>query len=350
MTINFRLIVVSFVWMIAITTILSLSLFSDKILEAAQRGVAIWWQVLLPALFPFFVLAELLIGLGIVHFIGKLLDPFMRPLFRLPGSAAFVVVIGFASGYPVSAKLTAHLWEQKMVTREEGERLVAFATTADPIFISSAIAVGFFGNAHIAPLLMVAHYGSALLIGLVTARWSKIHRTPTHNRPTINPVKGAFIAMHEARLLDGRRLTQLVADAIASALRLIIVVGGLVVCFAVFIEFLHTIEILDVCEHMLSRLFAAVQLPPQLASAITNGMFEVTLGAQAAGQNTGTHFMHAVAVAAFVISWTGFSVHAQISSLLSRTDMRYRPFLISRFCHGIIALIFVYLGWPFFME
>ena len=59
-----------------------LSLHPTGALGASLRGLTIWWDVLFPALFPFFVMAELMLGFGIVHFFGALLDPLMRPIFR----------------------------------------------------------------------------------------------------------------------------------------------------------------------------------------------------------------------------------------------------------------------------
>ncbi|GJM81041.1 hypothetical protein HMSSN139_35370 [Paenibacillus sp. HMSSN-139] len=127
--------------------------------QAGVRGLAIWWDVLFPSLFPFFVISEMLLGFGIVHFLGKLLDPLMRPVFRIPGSGGFVLAMGFASGYPVSAKLATKLREQRLVSRAEGERLVSFTTSSDPIFLIGAVSVGFFGNPKLAGALALAHYG-----------------------------------------------------------------------------------------------------------------------------------------------------------------------------------------------
>src|SRR5262245_3465000 len=90
----------------ALLIILLMAMFPAQTLESSLRGLSIWWQVLFPALFPFFVISELLLGFGIVHFFGKLLDPLMRPLFRLPGIGSFVVTMGYVSGYPVGARLT----------------------------------------------------------------------------------------------------------------------------------------------------------------------------------------------------------------------------------------------------
>ncbi|HZG78263.1 MAG TPA: nucleoside recognition domain-containing protein, partial [Paenibacillus sp.] len=69
-------------------------LFPRESVDAGLTGVAIWWDVLFPSLFPFFVVSELMLGFGIVHFFGTLLDPMMRPLFRLPGPGGFVMAMG----------------------------------------------------------------------------------------------------------------------------------------------------------------------------------------------------------------------------------------------------------------
>jgi len=327
-----------------------LILFPTEALQSSTRGLAVWWEVLFPALFPFFVLSELLLGFGIVHFLGKLLDPFMRPLFRLPGTGGFVVAMGYVSGYPVGARLTAQLREQRLVTRIEGERLVAFTTTSDPIFLIGAVSIGFFHNAALAPLLAAAHYGSGLLLGFLmrfhgwrdaeTAE-STIHTSGSRGRSRLQE---AFHAMHAARLLDGRPFGRLLHDAVQSALRLMIVVGGLVVFFSTIMEMLHQSGALSSLSALLQSLFGIMGLPKPLTDAVVFGLFEVTLGSRSAG-SAGSALVHQAAIAAWVLSWAGLSVHAQVASILSRTDLRYGPFLAARFIHGIMAMLLVYMLW-----
>ncbi|MFC0332840.1 sporulation integral membrane protein YlbJ [Paenibacillus sepulcri] len=331
--------------------VLLLAVFPAASLEASIRGLSIWWQVLFPALFPFFVISELLLGFGIVHFFGKLLDPLMRPLFRLPGIGGFVVTMGYASGYPVGARLTAQLWEQRLVNRAEGERLVAFTTTSDPIFLIGAVSVGFFHNVALAPLLAVSHYGGGLLIGLMMRFHDRKYESSAHTQaaPPAGRRKSRLVeavkAMHEARLLDGRPIGRLLQDAVQAALRLMIVVGGLVVVFSVIMELLTSGGAIGVLTHILGGIMNLFGLPLSLANAVINGLFEVTLGAQASGSAAGTSLVHQAAIAAFILSWGGLSVHAQVASLLSRTNLRYIPFLIARLVHGILAMALVYLLW-----
>ncbi|HUC91564.1 MAG TPA: sporulation integral membrane protein YlbJ [Paenibacillus sp.] len=316
-------------------------------LNASVRGLTIWWEVLFPALFPFFVLSELMLGFGIVHFFGTLMDPLMRPLFRLPGISGFVVAMGYISGYPVGARLTAQLRERGQITQAEGERMVAFTTTSDPIFLIGAVSVGFFHNAALAPVLAAAHYGSGLIIGLL-ARFHE-PRAPGTPPAAAKPgsrflLSAALSAMHEAMQADGRKLGRLLQDAIGSALRLMTVVGGLVVFFSLVMELLTKAGTLDLLAAGLQTLLDAAGLPLQLSASFVNGLFEVTLGAKSSAE-TGAPLVHQAAVAAWALSWAGLSVHAQIASILSHTDLRYKPFLIARAVHGILAFALVYLLW-----
>jgi nucleoside recognition membrane protein YjiH len=150
--------------------------------------------------------------------------------------------------------------------------------------------------------------------------------------------------MHQARLLDGRSLGKLIQDSVQSALKLMIVVGGLVVFFSVVMEMLTHAGLVSALAEGLRLVMGLVGLPPALADASVYGLFEVTLGSRAAGM-AGTGLMHQAAIAAWVLSWAGLSVHAQVASLISRTTMRYRPFFMARLLHGFLAAGMVYLLW-----
>jgi sporulation integral membrane protein YlbJ len=329
-----------------LSIVVLLILFPFQSLSAALRGVSIWWDVLFPALFPFFVISEMLLGFGIVHFLGTLLDPLMRPVFRIPGIGGFVMAMGFASGYPVGAKLTAQLWEQKWITREEGERLVAFTTSSDPIFLIGAVSVGFFYDQSLAFILAISHYGGAIIIGLLM-RFHGVTSTPTLQPPPSKGfiVKRALQAMHEARMKDGRPIGILLSQAIQQSLGLIFVVGGLVVFFSVILEVLTTGGIMGFLYTCIRSLLQVIGMPASLSEAIIKGLFEVTLGTKAAAGAGNVPLESKTAIAAFVLSWAGLSVHAQVVSLLSHTNLRYLPFLLARLTHGLIASTLVLALW-----
>ncbi|MFC5469961.1 nucleoside recognition domain-containing protein [Cohnella suwonensis] len=337
--------------------------FPQTALDASLRGVAVWWDVLFPALFPFFVLSELMLGFGIVHMAGTLLDPLMRPLFRLPGVGGFIVAMGFASGYPVGAKLTSRLMDQKLVTRFEGERLVAMTTTSDPIFLMGAVCIGFFGSLEPAPAIAAAHYGGALLLG-VAGRFLRAKPSIAPTDETVSEaepldatepiaVKGgrlraAIAAMHRARLADGRPFGILLQQSLLSSLGLMMIVGGLVVFFSAVLDLLVNSGFLLLFRDATGQMLKLIGLYPNLAPAFVNGLFEVTLGAKAAASDAAIPLVHRAAVAAFVLSWAGLSVHAQVAGLMSGTGWRYAPFARTRLVHGLLSMLLVYAVWPIF--
>lgn len=114
-------------------------IFSENAFQAALEALNVWWEVVFPSLLPFFIIAEILMGLGVVHFLGTLLEPLMKPLFKVPGVGAFAMAMGLASGYPIGAKITANLRRNKMCTKTEAERLISFTNTADPLFMVGAV-------------------------------------------------------------------------------------------------------------------------------------------------------------------------------------------------------------------
>lgn len=319
--------------------------------QAGIRGLAIWWDVLFPSLFPFFVISEVMLGFGIVHFLGKLLDPFMRPLFRIPGSGGFALAMGFASGYPVSAKLATKLREQKLVTRIEGERLVAFTTSSDPIFLIGAVSVGFFGNPKLAGILALAHYGGALLIGFMMRFYNGSSQEKADTANEKQPLAGrfslklAFQAMHEARMQDGRSLGELLRQAVVSSLQLMTVVGGLVVFFSVILEVLTASRVMDMLHGAFSFILPIIGLPSGLAEPLVGGLFEVTLGAKASAAPVDIPLIYKAAAAVFILSWGGLSVHAQVASILNGADLRYLPFLVARFCHALVSSLLLIMLW-----
>jgi sporulation integral membrane protein YlbJ len=326
-----------------------MTIYPGESMQAALRGVGIWWEVLFPALFPFFVISELLLGFGIVHFFGTILDPMMRPLFRVPGIGGFVLAMGFASGYPVGARLSAQLTDQRLIDRDEGERLVAFTTTSDPIFLIGAVAVGFFHDVSLAVVFAVSHYGAALIIGLLMRFHGGVPKE-THAKSSEGKNKSiiirSFKAMHKARMDDGRPLGLLLKQAIENSIRMVFIIGGLVVFFSVMLELAAQINILRFFYILVNSLLGIVGIPQPLSESFVNGLIEVTLGAKTAGEAAGSiPLVYKVAAAAFILSWSGLSVHAQVMSLLNGTGIRYGPFLLARFIHGIISTICVFIIW-----
>ena len=146
--------------------VLLLIIFSNTAVASASRGLNLWLNVVFPSLFPFFVASEILYRTGFIKSLGILLEPIMRPLFNVPGCGSFALAMGITSGYPVGAKLTAKMREEKLLTKTESERLLSFTNNSGPLFIIGAVAVGMFNNPKIGFVLLFGHILACITVGI----------------------------------------------------------------------------------------------------------------------------------------------------------------------------------------
>lgn len=321
--------------------------YPDHAFEASLAGLRLWFDVVLPALVPFFVLSEILLGLGVIRAVGVLLEPLMRPLFRIPGEAAFTLAMGLASGYPLGAKLTGRMRQSGLCTREESERLLSFANTADPLFMVGAVAFGMFGGASLGATIAAAHYAAALVVGLLLRFHAGGVMGPASNKGSRASLRRALHALVEARRQDGRPIGTLFSDAVKDTMASMLFIGGTIMMFSVFIRVLEVSGIGAAAGDLLGGLLALIGLDAALGPAVLNGAMEITLGTQTAAQAQAA-LLDRLVVAGFVIGWSGLSVHAQVAAMVHGTDIRLAPYILARLAHGVLAALFTRALYPAF--
>ncbi|HET7628811.1 MAG TPA: sporulation integral membrane protein YlbJ [Bacillales bacterium] len=335
----------------ALTIAASLMIFPKAAYEASLRGLEMWWDVVFPSLLPFFIMSELLIGFGVVHLLGAVFEPFMRPLFRVPGAGGFVWAMGIASGYPAGAKLTARLRQEGQLTKLEAERLASFTNFSNPLFMFGAVAVGFFHNASLGLILAASHYLGNFCVGLVMRFYGKgeerVYAFKGYRKASI---RKAIDLIHHERQRDRRPLGKLLGDAVSSSVSTLLTIGGFVILFSVINRVFELLHITDGLAAIVSFILNQLHIPPELSHALVSGLFEITLGAQTASQ-TDTFLFYQIMVTSFILAFCGFSVQAQVASILADTDIRFKPFFLARGLHGIFASLFTLILWnPLFVE
>ena len=125
-----------------ISACVALIRFPQESIQAAGEGLTLSANVIIPSLFPFFVLSTLMVRLGLAQHFGRILEPVMRPLFNVSGACSSAFVLGFVGGYPVGAKTAIALYESGSITKSEAERLLAFSNNSGPAFILGVVGVG----------------------------------------------------------------------------------------------------------------------------------------------------------------------------------------------------------------
>lgn len=326
----------------------SMVVLPDKSFDASIRGLNMWWEIVFPSLFPFFVISELLIGFGVVKFMGVLLEPLMRPLFRVPGVGGFAWAMGMASGFPAGAKITARLRQEGQLTRSEAERLVSFTNCSSPLFIFGAVSVGFFHNPQLGILLAAAHYAGNFLVGLSMRNFGYQSARYEKKRKSRHLLKEAFAALHQTRVKNRKPIGKHVGDAVISSINTLLMIGGFIILFSVVNKLLFHLNITVFFAKFVSFILAVFQLPAELSVPLIAGIFEITLGNQMTSQVNEASMMQQAIMASVILGFSGFSVQAQVASIIAQTDIRFKPFFLARILHGIAAGLITYILWrPF---
>lgn len=329
----------------ALTLVLGMITQPKIVYQGALTGLNLWWNIVFPSLFPFFIVSEILLSLGIVNFMGVLLEPVMRPLFNVPGTGSFVLAVGYTSGYPIGAMITAKLRSQRLCTRVEAERLMAFTNNSSPLFMLVAVSVGMFNNPQLGPVIAIAHYAANLTLGFLLRFYGR-GDPETVNLPSVrareSTLKRAFAEMFAVYQKDRRTLGKILSDAVRNAVQNLLNIGGFIVLFAVLIQLLTAAGFIDYLSQKLSVVLIPLGFSDAVLPALASGLIEMTIGAKLASE-AAAPLQQQVLTVSMILAWSGLSIHAQAASMIAETDIRMLPFILTRIAHAILAAIYTYL-------
>ena len=97
----------------------------------------------------------------------------MKRIFNVPGESATALLLGIISGYPIGAKMVCNLKKQKIISKIEAERLIAYTNNSSLLFILGSVGIALFSSHHIGIILLLSHLISCLLVGFIFRNWKK---------------------------------------------------------------------------------------------------------------------------------------------------------------------------------
>lgn len=310
---------------------LALMFWPQEAMEAAREGLMLCYNVILPSLFPFFVLSALVVDLGLAGYIGRALEGLMRPLFRVPGACASAFALGFVGGYPVGARTALSLYEKGMCTKTEAERLLAFCNNSGPAFILGVVGAGVFASSRVGLLLYLAHAAASVCVGLLFRFYGR-ERGGRERRAS--PTFGA------------ERITAAFTGAVKNSFLSTLNICAFVVFFTVVIKLLFLSGLLPGLAGALGAILSPLGLSTRWAERLLTGLIELTSGVwtlTGAGTMSGK-----LSMAAFLLGWAGLSVHCQVLSFLGGSGLSVKTYIGGKLLHGGLSALFIGLLLRFF--
>lgn len=125
-----------------------LLLFPDAVQAGAKEGLYLWYSTMIPILFPFILISNLLLATDSIRYFTYPVLPLLKWFPNLNPSYFYALIFGWFCGYPMGGKTVADLLRSGKITSREANFLLPAANQASPMFLMGYLGIHIFQNTY----------------------------------------------------------------------------------------------------------------------------------------------------------------------------------------------------------
>ncbi|MEW8955051.1 sporulation integral membrane protein YlbJ [Clostridium sp.] len=298
----------------------------NLIIESSKNGAKLFFNNLFPTLFPFLVITELLILYGGVSIYSKTLGPLICKPLKLPSQCSLTLVINFLCGYPLGAKYSCHLYEEKLINKDTFKRLLNIASSTNPLFIIGAVSSSMLKLPRVGFYLLIANYLSCFIMAYI----GPLNKEPSLEKTTkfTNPNFGSIFK-----------------EALDNSLKTALSVGTYVVIFSILVAIIKNSNgFYNIVNYLSKILFF---LPKDAISGVVLGIFEITNGSYILAESS-LPINLKLSFISFLCSFSGLSIICQVHSFIYKIkDVSITRYILKKFIQGVVSFFITYVIFTF---
>ena len=151
-----------------ILAILCIFLTDTNLVKAGTyNGVNLWLFTIVPTLFPFIFISEMLNYLNGFIPVSKILYPISKSLFKISRNGNYSLIMGYLCGFPMGAKVTSDLLKQKYICKTEAEYLTCITNNLSPGFITGYYCTYILNNKSLFIPSVISIYSGQILCAII---------------------------------------------------------------------------------------------------------------------------------------------------------------------------------------
>ena len=290
--------------LIALISIFVLSLlYPDRITHSVMSGLDLCYKVIIPSVFPFLVLSDLIYSTCDFSS-AKSAGAVFEMLFKINRRGLLSFALGLCCGFPLGVKCCVESYRSGDLSKSEAERLIGFCNNTGPAFIVCGIGLGLRKSLKDGVILYLAMVLSAVMVGIIFS---------------IGEKNESFHGVCKTK----KRFS--ITDSIRNAGS-----GTLNICS--FITFFA-------CIVGLFRALIGESLPYLFLITFV----EIGSATSILSKTKLLSELASLAMTAFAISFSGFSVHLQALSYISVTDLKVKKYFAMKLLQGTLSAVFLSL-------
>ena len=283
------------IFTIALLALLILILMPETCLEGARRGLILWYNTLLPTLFPFFLITRLIIELDLCP---KVLRPY------------YPVFVGLLAGYPAGALTCSEMSKRGLLSRSKAQCLLIACNNASPAFLINYVnccCLDLTGHRFIIWMSVIS---SSFIIAIFYYMLF-CNTDNTEYTPTASPVSSTP---------DDVPVSSVVEAVMMHSFEILVMIGGYVIIFSILAAILMVFPVSGLC------------------AAVLSGILEVTTGCGLiAGLTPDIPLYIKSAAAAALCGFGGLSAILQTNSAIRASKLSIKKYILHKSICGILS-------------
>lgn len=293
-------------------------------MQSTFTGLNLVIKAILPTIFPFSVICNLIIHYDGISFYSNILGPIICKPLKLSNCSSFPIVASLLCGYPLGCKYCCDLYELGCISKEEYLRLLNIASNASPIFLIGSVGAAMLGNIKYGFILLLGNYLAPLIIGFFTKK-----NTHEFNNSNEYPLK-----------IDGSyNFGIIIKTSIENAINTTLQVGAFVIIFSIIIGIIKNNSLINIIFNNVEKLLS---LSPNSLYGIFLGSIEYTNGCKIL-TSISSSIIFKLSAISFICSFSGLSIIGQISSFTGKFNVSLKKYSFIKFIQGIISFIITFI-------
>ena len=293
-------------------------------MQSTFTGLNLVIKAILPTIFPFSVICNLIIHYDGISFYSNILGPIICKPLKLSNCSSFPIVASLLCGYPLGCKYCCDLYELGYISKEEYLRLLNIASNASPIFLIGSVGAAMLGNIKYGFILLLGNYLAPLIIGFFTKK-----NTHEFNNSNEYPLK-----------TDGSyNFGIIIKTSIENAINTTLQVGAFVIIFSIIIAIIKNNSLINIIFNNVEKLLS---LSPNSLYGIFLGSIEYTNGCKIL-TSISSSIIFKLSAISFICSFSGLSIIGQISSFTGKFNISLKKYSFIKFIQGIISFIITFI-------
>ncbi len=298
---------------------LCLMTYSKEIGNSVVDAVKICGGVIIPALFPFMVVAGVIGNTTLGDATGSFFAPIIRVLYHPPSGSESAIVTSWLGGYPSGARVLGSLQERGVLSPSDCQNAVCYCVNASPVFMISFVGVGIFGSVDIGVKLFFCQILSSIIVARIFSFGKKRAYTGhIATKTTHQPYISAFVG------------------ATTSSTIIILHICAFVILTATVFAIIKASGVLDLIVYC----FSFFGLPETSTNVVVMSFLEICSGVSHA---TSLMPLDALYILPFLLSFAGLTVIAQVITCIGTRNIVLGKFVIARILHAVFTQLLAWL-------